>query len=357
MMRAARQVFPFSIVLVLLLGAFTMAQTASTQAPATPGRIGSAVSPVAPVQLGVGTQSSSPGGNGSGSSPAQSGAGATAAPSGGTPSYEILIGAGDLLEVSVYGAPDYIKQVRVSAEGQITLPLAGTVKIGGMTTAQAEAVIATKLSDGGFFNNPTVSVLEKEYGTQGISVLGEVQKPGIYPLPGTRSLFDALSAAGGVTPRAGNIVLLTHRDDPQHQQTVILSNDGKNSAQANIPVYPGDTVMVSKAGLVYVTGAVKMPGGFAMENAHMTVLQAIAMAQGTNPTAKLDAAELIRNPGGSKPQEIPIPLKKILSAKAPDVNLQPNDIVFVPNSAAKSAGLRTLDAIVQTATGIAIYAH
>ena len=135
-----------------------------------------------------------------------------------------------------------------------------------------------------------------------------------------------------------------------------LSYDGKSADHANIPVYPGDTVVVSKAGVVYVTGDVKLPGGFIMENAHMTILQAVAMAQGANPTAALDRAKLIRNSGqGSQPEEIPISLKKILSAKAPDMNLQPNDIVFVPKSAAKSAGRRTLSAIVETATGMAVY--
>jgi polysaccharide export outer membrane protein len=164
-----------------------------------------------------------------------------------------------------------------------------------------------------------------------------------------------LSAAGGTTARAGTIVLVTHRNDPQHQQIVNLSNEGKSSGQANIPVYPGDTVMVSKAGVVYVTGDVKSPGGFIMDNAHMTVLQALAMSQGANPTAKLDSAMVIRNSGkGSKPEEIPIQLKQILTAKAPDLNLQPNDIVFIPVSGAKSAGRRTVDAIVQVATGMAL---
>jgi polysaccharide export outer membrane protein len=326
-----KQVFRISATLVLL-GAFTSAQTSSAKTSAVPGQIGAAIIPItAPVTAPV-----------------------TAAVSG-VPTAEMLIGSGDLLEVSVYGAPDYIKQARVNAEGEITLPLAGAVKIGGMTTEQAETIIAKKLSDGGYFRDPRVSVLEKEFSTQGISVLGEVLRPGIYPLPGSRNLFDALSAAGGVSPRAGSIVSITHRNDPQHQSTVIMSNNGKSSGAANVPLYPGDTVMVSKAGIVYVTGAVKTPGGYAMENAHMTVLQAVAMAQGANPTAALDKAEVIRNSGqGREPEEIPIPLRKILAAKSPDVNLQENDIVFVPNSGAKSAEKRTVDAIVQIATGVAM---
>jgi polysaccharide biosynthesis/export protein len=347
-MRMPVQVFRLSGMLVLL-GTVTMAQTSSVQGSAAPGRIGSQVSPVAPSKEQVSPVTLG-----------QAGSSVAIAPSavGGSPNPEMLIGSGDLLEVSVYGAAEYDKQVRVSSAGEITLPLAGTVKVGGMTTSQAESILAKKFSDGGYFNDPKVSVLEKEFATQAISVLGEVQKPGIYPLPGTRNLFDVLSAAGGTTTRAGSVVLITHRNDPQQQQIVTLSYDGKNSDRSNIPVYPGDTVMVSKAGVVYVTGDVRTPGGFVMENAHMTVLQAVALAQGTNSTAKLDGAMLIRNSGqGSKPEEIPIPLKKILSAKAPDVSLQPNDIVFVPNSAAKSAGKRSLEAIVQAATGMALYAR
>jgi polysaccharide export outer membrane protein len=343
--RLATKIFRTSV-LMLLLGACALAEPVAAEAPATTGRVGTAVAPVAPVNNVDGSAASA-------AEPA-----ASSAFSASTLSTEILIGPGDLIEVSVFGAPDYINQARVNAEGKVMLPLAGTVKVGGLTTDQAAAVIASKLSDGGYFNDPKVSVLEKEFSTQGISVLGEVQKPGIYPLPGTRNLFDALSAAGGTTPRAGTLVAITHRSDPQHPQAVSISYDGKSGTHSNIPIYPGDTVVVSKAGLVYVTGDVKTPGGFIMENAHMTVLQAVAMAQGVNPTAKLDHAQLIRNPGqGAKQQEITIQLKKILSAKAADINMQPNDILFVPSSAMKSAGRRTLDSIVQVATGMAIVAR
>ncbi len=268
------------------------------------------------------------------------------------PSFEILIGPGDLIEVSVYGA-DYIKEVRVRSTGEITLPLVGTLKVGGLTPAQAETLIAERLIAGDFFNDPRISVIEKETATQGISVLGEVQKPGVYPLPGLRKLFDAIAAAGGTTPRAGNTVSIMHRVDSQHSEIVALSYD-KSSSQSNVYVYPGDTVVVSKAGIVYVVGDVRLPGGFVMENSQMTILHAYAMAQGANPTAALGKAQLIRKSGSGN--EV-ISLKKILAAKAPDMNLQPDDIVFIPTSGAKVAGRRTLDAIVQTATGMAIYSR
>jgi polysaccharide export outer membrane protein len=267
----------------------------------------------------------------------------------------MLIGAGDLLEVSVYGAPEYLRQARVDSQGNVALPLIGPVHVGGLTVENGEKEVAKRLMDGGFFNDPAVTILEKEFATQGISVLGEVQKPGIYPMPGAHTLFDAISAAGGTTPRAGNTATVTHRDRPKEPETVTLVYDGKGGLDSNIQVNPGDTVVVSKAGVVYVVGDVRMPTGVVMENSKMTILQAIAMAQGTNPTAALDHARLIRrSPGG--PQEIPVPLKKIMAAKAPDMPLEAEDILFVPNSAAKGAAHTTLNAIVQAATGLAIYA-
>jgi polysaccharide biosynthesis/export protein len=354
----------------LLLGAVASAQTGSSQVPVSPVRVAPLPNPIVPGQNGSavhvipaegsgggGSTDSVPGARGDAGVP-QKPAALSSLAANGDPSFEILIGPGDLIEVSVYGAPDYIKDVRVGSTGEITLPLAGTVKVAGLTPSQAEALIAKHLSDGNFFNNPRVSVLEKEFVTQGISVLGEVQKPGVYQMPGPRRLFDALSSAGGTTPRAGNTVSLLHRSDSQKSEIVTLSYDGKPSSLSNIYVYPGDTIVVSKAGVVYVVGDVRLPGGFVMENSHMTILQAYAMAQGANATAALDRAQLIRKAGPeSHPQETLVSLKKILSAKSPDINLQPEDIVFVPTSGPKAAGRRTLEAIVQTATGLAIYSR
>jgi polysaccharide export outer membrane protein len=206
------------------------------------------------------------------------------------------------------------------------------------------------LAAGGFFNDPQVSIVQKEYSTQGISLLGEVQKPGSYSLLGRHTLLEAISAAGGLTVKAGNNVTILHRDRPNEAQHVDLSAP----PGGNIPVLPGDMIVVSKAGIVYVVGDVRTPSGVVMEGSGLTVLKAIAMAQGTNSTASLNHAQLIRTTPTGK-QEIPIPLKKILSNQSPDLELQPEDIVFVPSSAAKSAGRRSIEAILQTATGVAIY--
>ena len=268
---------------------------------------------------------------------------------------ELLIGAGDLLEVSVYGAPDFDKrEVRVDSSGVISLPLIGTVKVGGLSIRGAEAIVAKQLSDGGFFSDPRVSVFEKEYATQGISVLGEVQKPGVYPLFGERKLLDVISLAGGTSPKAGNTAIITRRAAPQQPFEVPLSSSDDNGSLSNPIVYPGDTVVVSKAGIVYVVGDVRQPSGFPIDKSSLTVLQAIALAQGTNSTAALKDLKLVRTTPAGR-QQTPINLKKILEAKEPDIKLQADDIIFVPTSAAKSVGRRSLEAIVQTATGVAIY--
>ena len=267
---------------------------------------------------------------------------------------ELMIGAGDLLEVSLYGMPDFKTEVRVSSGGEISLPMLGTVAVRGLSVEQAATLIERNLSQKGIFNDPHITVFVKEYATQGISVLGEVQKPGIYPLLGERKLYDAISAAGGTTPKAGRYAMVTRRGDPQHPLQVPLLT-GADSMKNNVNVEPGDTIVVSKAGVVYVVGDVHQPGGFVMENGNdITVLKAIALAQGTNPNAALNATRLIRKtPEG--PKDVPLDLKKILAAKAPDPQLQPDDVVFVPGSAGKSAAKRGAEAILQMATGVAIW--
>jgi polysaccharide export outer membrane protein len=266
---------------------------------------------------------------------------------------DVILGSGDLLAVSVAGAPEYHYDVRVSSAGNASLPMLGNIKVAGLSTLLAEGVVAQRLQEKGFFNDPQVSIFVKEYATAGISVLGEVQKAGIYPLPGNRTLLDAISAAGGVTPKAGKSVTITHRDHIEDPETVPLSRDNGRT-MTNMAVQPGDTIVVSKAGMVYVVGDVKEPTGIIMDNPHLTVLQAIAMAHGTNPTASLKSARLIHK-ASSTPQDVAIPLDAILAAKGPDLELQPDDIIFVPNSVAKTATRRGLEAILQTATGIAVY--
>jgi polysaccharide export outer membrane protein len=257
------------------------------------------------------------------------------------------------LDISVYGAPDSVRTVRVGQSGDVLLPLIGRVKIAGLTVEAAERAIAKQLATGNYYNDPQVIIFEREAAAQGISVLGEVQRPGIYPLFGNPKLFDVISAAGGTTQRAGRQVTITRRSGGSESITLLQDSSDPKS---NPKIEPGDTVVISKAGVVYVVGDVRLPSGIVLDKPGLTVTQAIAMAQGTNPTAKLNSAKLVRK-GPDGPTEMPIPLEKILEAKAPDVPLQADDIIFIPNNAAKTAARRGLEAIVQAATGLAIYRH
>lgn len=276
-------------------------------------------------------------------------AGSPSAPSG-----EVLIGAGDLLKVGVVGAADFDQEVRVASNGDAGLALIGNVHLAGLSVDQASQVIRKRLLDGKYFADPQVTVFQKEYATQGVAVLGEVQRPGVYPLIGPHRLFDLLSQAGGTTPKAGELVTITRQNQPQSPQNVMMSADPNKNNEANVEMHPGDTVVISKAGIVYVVGDVHRPSGFVMESHGMTVLQALAMAEGANPTAALNAAKIIR-PTANGPAQIPIELKKMLAAKAPDMRLQAEDILFVPGSAAKNVGMRTLQSIVNIASGVAVY--
>lgn len=267
----------------------------------------------------------------------------------------LRLGTGDLVEVSVYNVPELSTKARVSSEGDIYLPLVDYVRVGGLTADQAQALIQKRLSDGGFVKNPHVSVFVQEYASQGASVLGEVARPGIYPVLGQQRLFDVISAAGGFTEKAGQSITVTHRDHVDKPVTVPLTRNATDSPEGNIAVFPGDTIVVRKADVVYVVGEVGRPSGFLMDSGHLTVLQAIALAGGTTRIAKLSGARILRK-GPAGISETPVELKKILEAKSPDMVMEADDILFVPTSAAKAAAGRTMDAVFQTASALSIVA-
>ena len=267
----------------------------------------------------------------------------------------IRIGPGDLLDVSIYGVSDYHQDVRVNESGDVDLPLIGSLRLQGATVQEAQEMITSSLVAGGYFRDPHVMLLIKEFASEGVSMLGEVVKPGVYPMVGTKRLFDLISQAGGFTPKAGNEVTITHRDQPNDPRTIKLADEPGKSMQNNVEIDPGDTIVISKAGVVYVVGDVGRPGGFVMENDQpMTVLQAIAMAAGTNRTAALNSARIVRRtPTGLT--EVKIPLKQIMAAKTSDMPMLADDILFVPGSAARNVMTRSMESIFQIATSAAIY--
>jgi polysaccharide export outer membrane protein len=266
----------------------------------------------------------------------------------------IRLGQGDLVEVNVYDVPELNTRTRVSDSGDIDMPLVNKVHVEGLTVDEAEKVIEQRLEHGGFVRNPHVQLFVSEYTSDGTSILGEVARPGVYPVLGEQRLFSLLSAAGGLSPAAGTTITVTHKAAPDKPVVVPISRNLEDHPDSNVPVYPGDTVMVRRADVIYVVGDVNRPSGFLMDNGgKLSVLQAIALAGGTTNTAKLSGARIIRkSPQGVN--EIPVSLKKMLQAKTGDVPLQANDILFVPASARKIIGGRTAEAALQMATAVSI---
>jgi len=268
--------------------------------------------------------------------------------------HALQISAGDLLDLNVFDTPELSTKLRVDEQGKVTLPVAGALPVLGLTAEQAGQAIEARFRDADVLKDPHVTVTVLEFSTQGVTVLGEVKNPGVYPLLGAHGLLDLISAAGGETTSAGKDVTVTHRDDPDHPVIVRIESKPGSTAAFNVDVRPGDNIIVSHAGIVYVLGDVGKPGGFLIENNdRLTVLQAIALAQGTNRTASLNHAKLIRKTVAGR-EELPVSLKKLLANKEPDLMLADGDILFVPGSGPKNA-LRDVESILPSAAGAAIY--
>jgi polysaccharide export outer membrane protein len=265
----------------------------------------------------------------------------------------LQLGVGDLIEMTVYDVPELTSKTRVSSNGDIYCALIGPTHVAGLTTEEAAKLIEKRLS--AFLKDPYVSLFVTEYATQGASLLGEVSKPGVYPVLGAQHLFDLISASGGLTEKAGHSISVTHRSEPEKPVTLPISRNLSDNPESNIKVFPGDTIVVRKADIVYVVGDVGRPSGLLMDANGLTVLQAVALAGGTTRTAKLSGTKILhKGPAGMT--EIPVQLKKILQAKAPDLSLEANDILVVPSSAGKILAGRTLEAAMQAATLVSVTA-
>jgi polysaccharide export outer membrane protein len=257
--------------------------------------------------------------------------------------------------MAVFDSPELSARLRVSAAGEVTLPVGGAIHVDGLTAEAAGSAIADRLRTRDIMTDPHVTVFISEYATQGVTVTGEVKTPGIYPLLGAHGLLDLISAAGGPTPTASRQATVIHRSDPQHPEIVPLDFHAGSNAQVNYPVQPGDTVVLARAGVVYVVGDVGRPGGFLLEQSQrLTALQAISLAGGANKTAAYDRAKLIHRREDAR-VETDLPLKKILANKVPDVLVADGDIIYVPPSGAKVVSAKAVDAALAISTGLLIY--
>ena len=265
----------------------------------------------------------------------------------------VKLGVGDLLEVSVYNVPELGAKVRISNAGDIYLPLIDYVHVEGLTQEEAQSLIAKRLEDGGFVRNPHVTIFIDEANSQGVTVLGEVARPGIYPEIGDHHLYAIISQAGGFTTSAARKVSILRRNQTEAIHVTLPRNLG-DDVSANVEIMPGDMITVPRAPIIYVVGDVARPSGLLVDNGSLTVLQALALAGGTNHTAKLGGVKIIRK-GPTGMTETKVQIKKMLEAKAQDVTLQADDILFVPVSGGKILAGRTLDVAMAAATAATIY--
>jgi polysaccharide export outer membrane protein len=268
---------------------------------------------------------------------------------------EIKIAPGDIIAISTLGVPELtttaqtssgsiafgsnaatMQGIKVGSAGEVLLPYLGTVKLAGLTPTQAAALLRSGLKQAGILVDPQVSVELVDSPTRAVTVLGEVMKPSPVPAFGEIRLLDAISACGGFTPFASHSVTV-RRVGESAPITVELGTDAEAVASADIPLMPGDTVIVSKVGSVFVLGYVKLPAAIPLAgNAPITVLRALTMAGGVNYGAALSKARIIRTTADNQRIEIRLDLKKIMFGQQQDVVLLSNDILLVPANAFKA---------------------
>ena len=308
------------------------------------------------------------------------------------------VGPGDVVQITVFEVDELSQPAVVTQQGSIPLPLVGEVGVEGLTTSEIEGKL-TSLYSQDLLRNPQISVRVEEFRSQPVSILGAVREPGVYQLQGRRRLLDVLAIAGGLSPEVGETITISRpagrrlvsdavhflpspppvqlirppgaparsrrmdrfgrTDRPGIAEEMRVSVRGLLTGAAgeagNPLVEPHDVVQVAKAGVVYVLGAVKQPGGFPIKDQEkVTVLRALSLAAGLNGNAAPQKARIIRQIGAEK-FEVPVAVRDILRGRTGDVELETNDILYIPDSRAKNALSRGSEAAVQMATGLVIW--
>ena len=284
-----------------------------------------------------------------------------------------VLGPGDAIALHVDDVEEIpVTPITIDPGGFVDLPMAGRVQAAGLTLTQFNAELVAKYSQ--YITAPKVSTNLVQSGSEPVSVVGQVNLPGVHQLAGSKHLLEVISLSGGLKPDAGPSVIVTREprwgtiqaahtsvDPATGDSTATFSLDdlmsGK-SPQDNIQIEPNDVVSVPRAELVYVLGDVKKAGGFQLST-HPTIslLEALTMAEGLGPDDSAKNARILRQePGGDGvPRQIPVNVNKIVAGKAPDVQLHPNDVLYIPHSGSKVIARRAIEAAVGVSTGILIY--
>ena len=287
----------------------------------------------------------------------------------------ISIDCGDLLRIDVFDVPELSGTYRVHSGGRIDMPLLRKpIQAAGLSTDQLAAILSDDLQRSGLVSHPQVTVEVKESLARSITIAGAVKKPVTIPVYGRITLLDAISAAGGLAGNAGSVATITRGKSAMAALVTSTSQTGPATGQPRVTnvdlrrlmetgdprlnreLFAGDRVLVVRAGVIYVVGAVNRAGGFLLtdDKGPMTILKAIALAEGLKSTAVADKSLILRQSAGSRTQA-PVRLRDVLAGRAPDQRLEANDILFVPDSNSQKAIRRGAEAAVEIATGIMIW--
>jgi len=284
---------------------------------------------------------------------------------------DYVVGPGDILTVTIEDTPERTGKYRVTEDGYLFLPLlSAPIKVQGLAPIAVSRVIAAELQKDGLYRDPVVNVFVEEFHSRNVTVLGAVQKPSVYPLQRPTTVLEMISLAGGMTAQAGSIVTITRNQPPAPKSgepaltprpiTLDLAKLTKTGdSSQNLILQSGDVITVSNAPVVYVIGAVVKPGGYVLQDSEaggVSVLQALAMAEGLKPVAAGGRAVIIRRSADGQDREnLPVNVSEVLSGKKADHSLEPNDILFVPESTMKKSLKVMGDVAIAGLNGVAIY--
>ena len=271
------------------------------------------------------------------------------------------IGPEDLIEISVFEEEKLNKSVRVSSQGNISLPLLGILRVKGLTANELEREIRDLLAEK-YFQDPHVSIFIKEYRNQRISVIGAVDKPGPYDVTGQKTILDALGMAGGLKEDAGPLLFLIRPPQPEDEvskgkedfeamkpKTFVIDLEEllvKGDLTLNLSLIHGDVINIPVAGKIFVGGEVKSPGGFPVRGKKLTVSQAIALAGGLGPKAAGSETKIFRySENGAGKEALSADVYAIQKGQGQDLYLKENDIIIVPVSGTKAFFIELRDTV------------
>lgn len=220
----------------------------------------------------------------------------------------VSVGAGDLLQVTVFGQPDMSAEVSVTDGGEVTLPLIGLIRIAGMSQSDIEKLIAQRLREREYLLNPEVSVTVRQNRSQAVSVLGEVVRPGRYPIQGRFTVLDLLAVAGGLTPKADAVAVLLRKAEAGSAQPAVripirldrVANPDRSAL--DLPLTHDDMVYVGQQKFFYIHGEVRRPGSYPMEP-DLDVMRALSISGGVTERGSMGRINIHRKSDGAAPRD------------------------------------------------------